>query len=50
VLNLWASLVCGWLFWQYGLWAAMVAHMAFHLVWMPFDITFYRREAPPAVA
>ncbi|HAY84248.1 MAG TPA: hypothetical protein DCY42_04790 [Chloroflexi bacterium] len=36
-LNLWASLVFGWLFWQYGLLAAIGAHMLFHLVWYPFD-------------
>jgi membrane protease YdiL (CAAX protease family) len=39
-LNLWASLIFGWLFWQYGLMAAMVAHMLFHLVWWPFDLCF----------
>ena len=40
-LNLWASLVFGWLFWQYGLLAAMIAHMVFHLVWLPFDMHYY---------
>lgn len=39
-LNLWASLVFGWLFWQYGLLAAIGAHMLFHLVWFPFDLYF----------
>ncbi len=39
-LNLWASLVFGWLFWQYGLAAAMLAHMLFHLIWYPFDLIF----------
>ena len=39
-LNLWASLVFGWLFWQYGLLAAIGAHMLFHLVWFPFDLHF----------
>jgi hypothetical protein len=43
VLNLWATLICGWLFWQYGLLAAMIAHMLYHLVWLPFDLHFYRR-------
>jgi hypothetical protein len=38
VLNLWATLLCGWLFWQYGLLAAMLAHMLYHLVWLPFDL------------
>jgi hypothetical protein len=37
-LNLWASLIFGWLFWQVGLEAAMMAHMLFHLVWWPFDL------------
>jgi hypothetical protein len=41
-LNLWASLIFGWLFWQYGLLAAMVAHMLFHLVWWPFDLQAHR--------
>ncbi len=50
VLNLWATLICGWLFWQYGLLAAMIAHMLYHLVWLPFDMHFSRRSAPsPAV-
>lgn len=38
LFNLYASLIFGWLFWQYGLLAAMIAHMLFHLVWYPFDI------------
>ena len=36
-LNLWVSLLCGWLFWQVGLLSAMLAHMLFHLIWYPFD-------------
>ena len=36
-LNLWAAIIFGWLFWQYGLAAAMIAHGLFHLVWYPFD-------------
>ena len=39
-LNLWGSILFGWLFWQYGLLAAMVAHALFHLVWLPFDLRF----------
>ena len=42
-LNLWASLVFGWLFWQYGLLASIGAHMLFHLVWYPFDLYFSRK-------
>jgi hypothetical protein len=47
-LNLWASLIFGWLFWQYGLLAAMIAHMLFHLVWWPFDLKYYVRPAAGA--
>ncbi|MCP4165241.1 MAG: CPBP family intramembrane metalloprotease [Chloroflexi bacterium] len=36
-LNLWAAVIFGWLYWQYGLAAAMIAHMLFHIVWYPFD-------------
>jgi len=43
VLNLWATLICGWLFWQVGLLAAMLAHMIYHLVWLPFDLHFTRQ-------
>jgi hypothetical protein len=47
-LNLWASLIFGWLYWQYGLLAAMMAHALFHLVWWPFDLRTYRPpEAEP---
>ena len=42
-LNLWASLIFGWLFWQVGLEAAMMAHMLFHLVWWPFDLRIGQR-------
>ena len=49
VLNLWATLICGWLFWQYGLLAAMVAHMLYHLVWLPFDLYYFKRAAPHLV-
>jgi hypothetical protein len=46
LLNLWATLICGWLFWRYGLLAAMIAHMLYHLVWLPFDLYFFKRPAP----
>ncbi len=46
LLNLWATLICGWLFWQYGLLAAMIAHMLYHLVWLPFDLYFFEKPAP----
>lgn len=41
-LNLWASLIFGWLYWQYGLLAAMIGHALFHLVWWPFDLRYSR--------
>ena len=40
-LNLWASVVFGWLYWQYGLYAAMVGHVVLHLVWFPLDRRAY---------
>lgn len=36
-LNLGASLVFGWLFWHYGLAAAMLSHGLFHAFWWPLD-------------
>ena len=45
VMNGWASIVFGYLFWQYGLLAAMVAHMLFHLWWWPFDRLVYQPTA-----
>lgn len=36
-LNLWAALIFGWLFWRYGLAAAMASHALFHLFWLPMD-------------
>lgn len=44
VLNLWASIIFGWLFWQYGLCAAIIAHALFHIVWYPFDRYFSRQQ------
>ncbi|MBU7013595.1 MAG: CPBP family intramembrane metalloprotease [Theionarchaea archaeon] len=37
-LNLLASLIFGWLFWNYGLLSSMIAHALFHVVWYPFDV------------
>ena len=45
LLNLWASVIFGLLFWQVGLAAAMLAHMLFHLVWLPFDRPGTRDQA-----
>lgn len=39
--NLWLSLTFGWLFWQYGLLAAILGHMLFHLIWLPFENNQY---------
>ena len=49
-LNLWEVLIFGWLYWQYGLLAAMVARslFQFHLVWLPFDLR-RRLDALPCV-
>jgi hypothetical protein len=44
LFNLYASLIFGWLFWQYGLVAAMIAHMLFHIVWYPFDLRVARKR------
>ncbi|MBP1905715.1 hypothetical protein J2Z32_002363 [Paenibacillus turicensis] len=31
--NLWVSIVCGYLFWKFGIIAAILVHMLFHVVW-----------------
>ena len=36
-LNLLAGVVYGWLFWQYGLLAAMIAHGLYHFILFPFE-------------
>jgi len=53
-LNLWAGTIFAWLYWHYGLEAAMMGHALFHLVWWPVDVRVYRRAlqatpAPPAL-
>ncbi|GAA3412587.1 CPBP family intramembrane glutamic endopeptidase [Paenibacillus hodogayensis] len=35
--NLWVSFFCGYMFWQYGLIAAIVVHALFHVIWYPWD-------------
>lgn len=37
VLNLFAGVIFGYLFWQHGLLAAVISHMLFHLLWFPID-------------
>jgi hypothetical protein len=44
-LNIWTSLIFGWLFWQYSLAAAMLAHLLFQLVWYVFDQYVYQSSA-----
>jgi hypothetical protein len=39
LLNLWQAILFGWLFWQYGLVAAIVSHMLFHVGWLLYDKT-----------
>jgi hypothetical protein len=41
-LNLWASILFGWLFWRYGLLAAMLAHSIFHLLWVSLEMLHLR--------
>lgn len=43
-LNLWPAIIFGWLFWHYGLCAAIIAHALFHIVWYPFDLHFNRKS------
>jgi hypothetical protein len=38
--NLWVSIVCGYLFWQYGIIAAIVVHMLFHVIWYPWELRY----------
>ncbi|MEK8127637.1 CPBP family intramembrane glutamic endopeptidase [Paenibacillus filicis] len=35
--NLWVSILCGFLLWQYGLIAAILVHILFHVIWYPWD-------------
>ena len=44
VLNLWLGVMFGYLYWQYGLAAAMVSHALFHLIWYPIDAMMEHRE------
>lgn len=43
--NLWASLGFGWLYWQFGLIAAVTSHMLFHLAWYPVDRRYQDQSA-----
>jgi hypothetical protein len=48
-LNLWAGTIFAWLYWHYGLEAAMIGHALFHVVWWPVDVRLYRRREVPLV-
>lgn len=45
VLILGESLLFGWLFWQFGLLAAMLAHALYHLLWYALDLFLTRESA-----
>jgi hypothetical protein len=48
-LNLWGGTIFAWLYWHYGLAAAMMGHALFHLVWWPVDVRMYRRARHPSL-
>jgi hypothetical protein len=37
-MYLWNAVIFGWLFWQYGLESAIIAHMIYLLIWYPYDM------------
>jgi hypothetical protein len=37
-LNFYAGIFFGWIFWKYGIYAAMLAHSLFHIIWYGFEI------------
>lgn len=45
IVNLCVAIFFGWLYWRYGLAAAMIAHMLVHALWHPFDLWYAKREA-----
>ncbi|MFD3259782.1 CPBP family intramembrane glutamic endopeptidase [Paenibacillus lentus] len=42
--NLWVSLFCGYLFWQYGILSAFIVHILFHVLWYPLDMRSYKHH------
>lgn len=38
--NLWVSIICGYLFWQYGIIAPILVHMLFHILWYPWELKY----------
>lgn len=43
-LNLYASIIFGWAYAQYGLCSAIIAHSVFHCVWYPFDKLYLKQK------
>lgn len=43
--NLWVSIIGGYLFWQYGIIAAIVVHMLFHVIWYPWELRYRNRQS-----
>ncbi|QTH40672.1 CPBP family intramembrane metalloprotease [Cohnella sp. LGH] len=41
--NLWVSIICGYLFWQFGIIAAIIVHMLFHIIWYPWELRYRNR-------
>jgi hypothetical protein len=41
IANLWVSVFCGYLFWKYGIIAAIIVHILFHVIWYPWDRASY---------
>ena len=39
LLYLWQSIIFGFIFWHYGLFSSMLAHMLFHIGWASYDKT-----------
>jgi len=43
IVNVWGGLIFGWMFWQYGLLAAMLAHAGVHVIWRSFDLRLLKQ-------
>lgn len=42
--NLWVSVLCSYLFWQFGILAAFLVHILFHVIWHPLDRRRYEQD------
>jgi hypothetical protein len=49
-LNLGVGTIFAWLYWQYGLAAAMIGHALCHLVWWPVDLRVHKGTPQPTAA